>query len=579
MSYVSSDSGSGRELVFSRPPTHRVASILQNFPNTKPRADGRTLNTYCMHPSLTILIITMAFPYNHLSATLSTSLRTSFCLSKRSTALINTAQSRRYTINTSAPQHESSLNDGSNADATAALKPLTPEEMKRNNLITTRLYRILLRSSLRGVLSANSGNTIVSDNTDDENIASTDNKSWILLQPSLDIRKYGHANIFKYGHANMLQVKQGELHSDVRANVNESSSSHYGNTAVKSMEREEMIRAMDVLRFVHTSLGGNDDDDLEDYYLKEVVLGQETTCTSDDTSNNNNPDMNENNGDDENGKDEVEKNRVGAAAGKHAEGHYTQFLDADLERGEGPDLDFHELSKDELDDYQSQHEELHDEHNEDHAPRDPSVLVQTNDIANAIRIAFRAPLLPSPDDDNGNSHHENDTTQSIITRRHRDAIDASSLLSEQLHSWRSKSSICINEEYGVRIVATSSNFQLPSGGGGVRLGREKYKFAYRIRVENVNEGTDDEDGGDAKAVQLLGRTWNIYESRQTNGSLLSKLLEDGKHYNSQSTLNGTTAGDDEKDDIQVRTLVQKLHEPKTGAVGHFPVIRPGEVRM
>eukprot|EP00956_Cyclotella_meneghiniana_P000270 scaffold324_cov57-Cyclotella_meneghiniana.AAC.4 len=528
----------------------------------------------CMHPSLTTIqtVIMMAFPYKHLAAlSLSTaSLRTSSSrntiigLSKRSAA------ARRYTVNTSAVRHELASND---------VEPLTAEEMKRNNLITTRLYRILLRSSLRGVRSANSGNTILTrdSNNDDQELSSSSdgNDDWILLQPMLDIRKYGHANIFRCGHANILQ--------DIQANVNDndgevsssSSSSYYCNTAVKNMNSDEIRRAMDVLRFVHTSLGGNDDDDLEDYYLKPNNTGKEHE-----------------NDEDENGQDEsLEKNLHGAAAGKHAEGHYTQFLDEDVERGEkenddGPDLNFHKFGNNSNEEYQSQREELYDD-DEDYnniPPPDTSVLVQTNDIVNAVRIAFRAPLLPSPDDnndDNNNNkaHDENDTMQSIITGRHRDAIDASSLLSEQLHTWGSKSSICVNREHGIRIVATSFNFQLPSGGngGGVRLGHEKYKFAYRIRVENINEDSYDDDDGDAegstKAVQLLGRTWNIYECRQTNGSLLSKLLED--NHNSQSVLNGTT-GDDEKDDIQVRTLVHKLHEPKTGAVGHFPVIRPGE---
>jgi hypothetical protein len=83
-------------------------------------------------------------------------------------------------------------------------------------------------------------------------------------------------------------------------------------------------------------------------------------------------------------------------------------------------------------------------------------------------------------------------------------------------------------------------------------------------VENINDAEDNNT-----AVQLLGRAWNIYECRTTNASLLTKLLEEGS----------LPPGDsDEQEDIQVRTLVQNVHEPKTGAVGHFPVICPGEVR-
>jgi hypothetical protein len=47
-------------------------------------------------------------------------------------------------------------------------------------------------------------------------------------------------------------------------------------------------------------------------------------------------------------------------------------------------------------------------------------------------------------------------------------------------------------------------------------------------------------------------------------------LPDGGNEDSRSSM-------ELEDNIQVRTLVSTVNEPKTGAVGHFPVIRSGEV--
>lgn len=463
----------------------------------------------------------MALPRRHHLASLSWRLRNlyvspsssaAFAFHPSNNSIPLQLQRRKYHI------HLAHNNDSFNRSSTP-LQPLSPEEIKRNNLISTRLYRILLRSCVRDVQSTNKTNKILIDG----NIQN----DWMLLQPPLDVRKYGHANI--------LQVRNGELYSTMKDDdaSNERVKFSSVNRALQYMIKEEVGRAMDVLRFVHISLGGNEDDDLEDYYLNASMddgHAQEANAPSDF------------------GKEDLNK-ALGAAAGRHSEGHYTQFLDDDEERGEGsPSKD-----GDEQDEYYPQHEQLEDEYIN---PPDLSVLVQTKDLVNAIRIAFRAPVMPSSD-------NQHESLQSIITRRHRDAIDASSLFSEQLQMWSNKSSVCVNNQHGVRIVATSSRLQLSPPLGGARMGGKKYKFAYRIRVENINDAEDNNT-----AVQLLGRTWNIYECRTTNASLLTKLLEEGS----------LPPGDsDEQEDIQVRTLVQNVHEPKTGAVGHFPVICPGEV--
>jgi len=101
-----------------------------------------------------------------------------------------------------------------------------------------------------------------------------------------------------------------------------------------------------------------------------------------------------------------------------------------------------------------------------------------------------------------------------------------------------------NLEMGVRVVATSQyiggSFHPGEGavsalGGQGFLGKQKYRFAYRMRVENLPSND--------KTVQLLGRTWNIHEHNQHGHSL--------------------------GDPVNVSA-------PTTGAVGHLPVLHPGE---
>ena len=71
----------------------------------------------------------------------------------------------------------------------------------------------------------------------------------------------------------------------------------------------------------------------------------------------------------------------------------------------------------------------------------------------------------------------------------------------------------------------------------------KHRFAYKIRVENFSQDSD-------SVVQLLGRTWIIQED-------VSK--DENKRTNDES--DGTVY----------------VNAPTTGAVGHLPVIHPGEI--
>lgn len=346
---------------------------------------------------------------------------------------------------------------------------------KMNDRLSRRLFKTLLRGA-RGI---------------------QESSSQILLQPLFDQRKYGYAKI--------VNASRGQIESDV---------SSIGNPAARRMERLELGRALEVLKFLHISLGGAHSDDLEDYYLGSSTSGDEDLHYSDG--------------------DPV----IGAAAGRHAEGHYTQFIDDDPERGEYDD------------------EGCSDE---DQSQIDESLLVSSSDIQNAIRIAFRAPLVSD-----SSAEEETLPLSEIISTRHGDAISAFSLLNEQLNLWGGKSSVTADLERGVRVVCTSACMSTSGKTSG-----KNNRYAYRIRVENIRDlvnnetRTEEEDS----SFQLLGRTWKIFDYGSKKLDPLQLLL----------AKDGTATEEDDDaaaDAVKLRDIVV---DPKGGAVGHFPVIRPGEV--
>jgi len=143
------------------------------------------------------------------------------------------------------------------------------------------------------------------------------------------------------------------------------------------------------------------------------------------------------------------------------------------------------------------------------------------DIRSAIQYAFRH--CPS----------NNIGMQSI-------AIKASQAISIQAHLWEC-TSVSVDEEYGIRIIATSSYSGSELSG---RINPEtKYRFVYRIQVENLMNTHDDDDRS-SPIVQLLGRTWRIQDH----------------------DVNGKSVGD---------PIV--VDAPTGGAVGYQPVLHPGHV--
>ena len=352
-----------------------------------------------------------------------------------------------------------------------------------NDRLSRRLFKTLLRGARAGVPESNGSNCI----------RNADSNQILLLQPLFDQRKYGFAQIFN--------ANRGQIESDL---------SKIGNPAARRMERLELGRALEVLKFLHISLGGDHSDDLEDYYLGGSAVGDENHHCSDGEP------------------------IAGAAAGRHAEGHYTQFIDDDPERGEFGDKGCSD---------------------DDQFQIDESLLVSSSDIENAIRIAFRAPLV-------SDSLAEDTLPLSeIIATRHGDAISAFSLLNEQFKLWEGKSSVAVDLERGVRVVCTSACMSAaPSG--------KNNRYAYRIRVENIRDLDDKKVGTEEEknSVQLLGRTWKIFDDGSKIDPLQHLLAKDE-----------TATDDSDNAAADVVKLRDVVVDPEGGAVGHFPVIRPGEV--
>ena len=154
------------------------------------------------------------------------------------------------------------------------------------------------------------------------------------------------------------------------------------------------------------------------------------------------------------------------------------------------------------------------------SPSLESFFVTVNTLKQTIRSTFRATPVPE--------------TKPDILKLHRRAIDSIRLLKNQISLQRT-TSVCYDPKHRIRVIATS--ISLGRGEASATKNHtskvKKYFFTYRIRVENCN------DSNQENAVQLLGRSWFI-------------TPDDG----------GET------------TFV---HSPTTGAVGHMPVIQPGQV--
>jgi len=150
------------------------------------------------------------------------------------------------------------------------------------------------------------------------------------------------------------------------------------------MSDGEVGMAMEVLRFAHASMGGDPDDDLEEYYLGIRSDDGDIDEGNDGDGDGDDGDIHEDGGGDVDagggGRVAGEKAvaTTAAAAGRHSEGHYTQFLDEDPERGEGGG---------DVGDDRSEADAEWDS-DDDNDEDDESVLVTPDDLQNAVRLAF-----------------------------------------------------------------------------------------------------------------------------------------------------------------------------------------------
>ncbi len=172
---------------------------------------------------------------------------------------------------------------------------------------------------------------------------------------------------------------------------------------------------------------------------------------------------------------------------------------------------------------------------------DMSLYVSCVDLKNALRQGFDT-----------TSVHGSLLKKEILDMQ-RFAIDSITLFEEQVKMFE-RTSISVDEERKIRVIAVSKCIGVSSTGP---------RFAYRIRIENFNEPDNDDENEnnnddvkeDAKntSFQLLGRTWKIVEDRA----------------DSQTSLTGESSSSNNKEVV--------VDAPNTGAVGHLPVIHPGEV--
>lgn len=174
---------------------------------------------------------------------------------------------------------------------------------------------------------------------------------------------------------------------------------------------------------------------------------------------------------------------------------------------------------------------------------DASVFVSASDVTDTVRSSFRDTAL-----------HTDclSSRQAMVLHHQQRAIEAVKVLQTQ-RGMADRTFVTTDEERGLRVVATSRcigrSVKSPMAAS---RGQVNNRFAYRIRVENMGTmSSTTSDGEDVsidsgKPVQLLGRYFRIEEER-----------------------------DDDGDKEDAEPVIVKA--PTTGAVGHLPVIHPGEI--
>lgn len=180
-----------------------------------------------------------------------------------------------------------------------------------------------------------------------------------------------------------------------------------------------------------------------------------------------------------------------------------------------------------------------------------SIYVNYSDIINAIRTMFRAPLLNSSDGSEAVRFKK-------ILENHQRAIDSIPIIRYQsLLNWNENTKATYDSKRGLVVIATSEKIgkNVPSTQNkphellspNQNTKKVSHRYAYRIRIENVSHLAPESSD---TSYQLLGRHWVI---QKVPGS-------------------GTSSSDCVLSNEE--PLV--ISAPQNGAVGHFPVIHPGE---
>jgi uncharacterized protein affecting Mg2+/Co2+ transport len=197
------------------------------------------------------------------------------------------------------------------------------------------------------------------------------------------------------------------------------------------------------------------------------------------------------------------------------------------------------------------HEDVDDGGNDDSFRSLPfrkfmSCWTSQKQIQEAVRTAFRTLRYKSLSD-------QDQSSLLTSTDLHKWAIKAIQSLREQQTLW-THSSVATTDGV-VRVVATSSFIgrtapllsTMPPAIVTPRIladSSPKYRFAYRIRVENVS---------DDQTVQVLGRYWHIAEEPVMLPSMEGSI----------------------SDEETFPPIV--IDSPKTGVVGQHPVLQPGQI--
>lgn len=174
-------------------------------------------------------------------------------------------------------------------------------------------------------------------------------------------------------------------------------------------------------------------------------------------------------------------------------------------------------------------------------------------VQEAIRSAFKKlKQVGSP----SSSSSTTTTTRLDSLDLHKWAIRAIQLLQEQRTLWK-HSSTAVTKDRVVRVTATSRCIETGSSAASsammpptttpqMMVASTKYRFAYRVRVENISQD---------QTVQLVGRYWHISEEEE-QGHVAAEMAGN--------------APPPESTPIEVNA-------PYTGAVGQLPVLQPGQV--